>query len=192
MKATGPGQPAQSLLAVTELLDKLLVPWAVVGAFAVAFHGRIRATTDGDVTVWLENTSLGPRDLLEKLTAGGFRAELRLGDLDDPIAAVIVVRDDFGNIADLLIGVRGMAPSALARRVRSNLLGLPVHIIGAEDLIAMKIAAGSPKDLDDARGIIEVSGEKLDLALLKTLARDYGAAEARKLASMLKEGNAPG
>lgn len=187
MKATGPGQPAQLLLAVIEFLDTLSIPSAVVGAFAVSFHGVVRATRDGDVSVWLENSTLSPHGLQERLKASGFLAELRLGDFDDPIAAVIVIRDDFGNIAVLLIGMRGMSPSAVSRRVQSNLLGLPVQIIGAEDLIAMKIAAGAPKDLDDVRGILDVSGENLDLELLKHLVRNYGVPEARKRAVILKE-----
>jgi hypothetical protein len=192
MKATGPGQPAQALLAVIELLDRLSVPSAIVGAFAVSFHGVIRATKDGDLSVWLENTALRPRDLLERLTVEGFRADLRLGDGDDPIAAVIVVRDEFGNIADLLFGVRGMSPSALSRSVQANLLGIPVRIIGAEDLIGMKIYAGGPTDLDDVRGIFDVSGDKLDLELLTSLVRNYGAGEASTLASILKERNVSG
>jgi hypothetical protein len=43
---------------------------------------------------------------LEKdLRAGGFNTELRYGDADDPIAAVLALSDPFGNRVDLLVGL---------------------------------------------------------------------------------------
>lgn len=50
----------------------------------------------------------------------------------------------------------------------------------------MKII-GSQKDLGDVRGVLEVSSEKLNLPLLKKLARQYGPEEAKMLESLLKK-----
>jgi hypothetical protein len=47
--------------------------------------------------------------------------------------------------------------------------------------------AGGPQDVIDARGILQVSADRLDMDLLRKLARRYGADAARTLESLLKE-----
>jgi hypothetical protein len=171
MTASGPGQPGHLLIDVLQTLTRLSVPSAVVGGFAVSFHGVVRGTDDADATVWLKGTSLDQAGLLQELKRAGFQAELRAGEADDPIAGVIVVHDKFGNRTDLLLGVRGMDPAASSRAVASTLLGSPVKIIGAEDLMAMKIFAGGSRDLEDARNVLQVQGSRLDRGLLRKLVR---------------------
>ena len=51
MRTTGPGQPAQLLLDALELLTELGVPYAIIGAFAVAFYGVPRYTNDAEAAV---------------------------------------------------------------------------------------------------------------------------------------------
>jgi hypothetical protein len=78
-----------------------------------------------------------------------------------------------------------VAKTNVHHRVQS-LLDSMVRIIGAEDLIAMKIFAGGVQDLIDVRGILKVSQERLDLELLRNLTRRYGSAASRKLDELLK------
>ena len=80
-----------------------------------------------------------------------------------------------------------MSFEAPSRAVSANLLEKDVRIIGAEDLIAMKLFAGGGQDLEDVRNVLDVSGDKLDIPLLKKLTRRYGVEEARALASLLKK-----
>ena len=47
----------------------------------------------------------------------GFETELRSGDEDDPIPALLEVSDIHGNRVDLLGGLRGLDPQAFARAV---------------------------------------------------------------------------
>ena len=60
-------------------------------------------------------------------------------------------------------------------------------MIGPEDFVAMKIFAGSPKDLDDAAGVLKVSGKRINRTLLRELVRNYGRRASRALESLLKE-----
>src|SRR6266852_819068 len=122
MTASGPGQPGHLLIDVLRTLARFSVPSAVVGGFAVSFHGVVRGTDDADAAIWLKGTSLDSGDLVRELTNAGFKAELRGGEPDDPIAAVIVVHDHHGNRTDLLLGVRGMDPAASSRAVPTTLL----------------------------------------------------------------------
>ena len=185
MRATGPGQPAHLLLDVADHLAQRHIPYAVVGAFGVSFHGLPRFTDDADARVWLSRTGLSPADLQHALAASGHRCELRRGDTDDPILGVLVVHDDHGNRLDLLLGVRGMDPAAADRAIATSLLGSPVRILGAEDLVAMKAFAGGVQDLEDARGILDVSKDHLDLDLVRALCRRYGRDVARTCEALL-------
>lgn len=67
-----------------------------------------------------------------------------------------------------------MDPHAVERAVKTTLLGRAVKIASAEDLIAMKVAAGGVQDFEDVRGILAVSHRVLDLDLLRRVARRYG------------------
>ena len=60
-----------------------------------------------------------------------------------------------------------------------------VNFIGLEDFIAMKMFAGSPKDIDDIIGVLEVSANKINLNLLKKLTLNYGKQELKKLEKLL-------
>jgi len=189
--ASGPGQPGHLLIEVLRILDRLSVPSAVVDGFAVSFHGVVRGTDDADAAIWLKGTSLDRSDPVRELTNAGFKAELRSGEADDPITAVIVVHDSYGNRTDLLLGVRGMDPAAPSRAVASTLLGSPIRLIGAEDLIAMKIFAGGSRDLDDAKSVLQVTGSQLDLKLVRKLTRRYGVREAKTIDRLIKETISP-
>ena len=187
MRATGPGQPAHLLLDVVERLTHLGIPYAIVGAFAVSFHGIPRSTNDADAAIWLKGTGTAEEHLKVHFDRTGFRTELRPGDFDDPISGAFIVEDVHGNRVDLVLGVRGMDPEAAGRCVAATLMDASGKIIAAEDLIAMKIFAGGIQDLEDVRGILQVSGKQLDLNLLKNLARRYGVEVVRTLDAILSE-----
>src|SRR5262245_30304105 len=108
MRTTGPDQPEQILLDAAELLVELGIPYAVAGSFAVSFYGVPRATQDADSVAWITDSGKTAIDLLNVLTASGYRAELRQGDIEDPILSSIRADDEYGNRIDLLLGIRGM------------------------------------------------------------------------------------
>jgi hypothetical protein len=189
MRTTGPGQPAQLLLDALELLNQLGVPHAIIGAFAVAFYGVPRFTDDADAAVWLGGTPISGHDLVQRLSDLGYRAELRKGDPDDPISVIILIEDQFENRVDLILGIRGMDSKAVDRCTSGQLLDCSVRILGAEDLIAMKLFAGGVQDLEDVRGILQVSSEILNVDLMRRLALKYDAAAERKLDELLTSRN---
>jgi hypothetical protein len=59
----------------------------------------------------------------------GFEADLRQGDPDDPIPALLAVTDKHGNRVDLLAGLRGLDMEAFARAM-AVLLGSSLRVIG--------------------------------------------------------------
>jgi len=62
-----------------------------------------------------------------------------------------------------------------------------LRVIGLEDFIAMKIFAGGPQDMTDARRAIAVSSHSLDRPLLEQLTARFGKKYLRLLKSLLPE-----
>lgn len=121
----------------------------VVGAYAMAAHGVPRAT--GDIDVWVEAKAENADRV--------FRALVRFGA---PLGALGVGPADFAATdrvvqiglpprrIDILTGVSGLQfEAAWAGRRETALSDLTVPVLGREDLIANKRAAGRPKDLAD-------------------------------------------
>ena len=183
MKARGPGQSALLLLDVVTVLDRAGVDYAVIGAMAAAVHGAIRATTDADALVSLTFAEL--RRVDRAVRKEGLRAELREGDADDPIPALLAVSDRHGNRVDLLGGLRGMDPALFERAIRVPFRGVDLRVIGREDFVAMKCFAGAPQDLADAANALDVPGPPLDVDLLRRVTRRFGRAAADALEELL-------
>ncbi len=152
---------------------------------AASFYGPIRASMDADAVISLKSGELTLEHLAEELKRTGLQAEIRRGASDDPIAAVLAAHDTHGNRVDLLSGIRGMESAAFTRAVESQFMNEPIRLIGIEDFIAMKMFAGGPKDLEDAKNAVAVSGEHLDMTLLRKLTHNYGSQELKTLEQIL-------
>jgi predicted nucleotidyltransferase len=183
VRATAPGQSLLLLLDVVALLEDQGIEYGVVGALAASVYGTVRATTDAEALVSLSPPKLAA---LEKmLRKAGFKAELRRGDTDDPIPALLAIVDPFGNRVDLLGGLRGLDPEAFARTYAVDFSGTMLRIIGREDFIAMKCFAGGPQDIVDAQEAKTSADPPIDLDLLRRITRRFGRDAADVLEQLL-------
>ncbi len=186
MRSGGFGQSALLLLDAIEVLARERIDYAVIGAMAASIHGVVRASTDADVVL-----SLGGRkgsDLEQQFKSAGFQTEYRLGGVDDPIPAVLQLSDAFKNRVDLLVGLRGLEPDAFSRAIEVKFQGISMRVISLEDFIAMKVFAGGPQDMSDARNAIRAGGHALDLVLVRRLAKRYGRDASEGLEALLRDG----
>jgi hypothetical protein len=172
MRAQRSGESALLLLDVIDFLNREKVSYAVIGAMAASVYGIVRASMDADVVLALATHALP--NLERRLRQAGFGSELRIGDADDPIGAVLALSDEFGNRVDLLVGLRGLEPAAFLRVLDVPFQGERLRIIGREDFIAMKLFAHGPQDIVDAELALAGAGGDLDVTLLKRLAAGYG------------------
>ena len=139
---------------LTDLLSEFEnsgVEYLVVGGWAVATHGTPRFTKDIDLLIGSSPTNLervvaalaafgAPPQLLEAARSMGPEEFLFFGT---PPARV-----------DLLRQVPGVDfDEAWTRRLDAMWNGRTVHVLGLDDLIASKKAAGRTKDLVDARAL---------------------------------------
>ena len=184
MKARGAGQSAHLLLDVSAVLAENDVEYAVIGAMAAAVYGAIRATTDADALLSVSVARLGQLEKVFK--KAGFATEVRRGDADDPIPALLSVSDRHDNRVDLLAGLRGLDRLALSRSITVPFLGSSLRVIGREDFIAMKCFAGAPQDIADAVQALKTVDQPLDLELLRRTTRRFGRPAADVLEKLLR------
>jgi hypothetical protein len=119
----------------------------VVGAHALAAHGRPRAT--GDLDLWIRPTEDNAQRVWQALAAFGAPLEnLNVGDLSDP--DVVFQIGVPPNRVDILTAIDGVEfDAAWKRKIQVQLAGLQIPVLGRADLVANKRAASRPKDLAD-------------------------------------------
>jgi len=185
MKARRPGQSALLLLDIADILAAQDVDYIVIGAIAASVHGIVRGTTDADALI--SAAASGLARLENGLRQAGFTTDLRRGDADDPIPALLAVTDEHGNRVDLIAGLRGLDPGAFGRGITVPFLKRRLRVVGREDFIAMKCFAQGPQDLVDAReALLAVTPDQpIDIDLLRFLVRRFGRPAADQLEKLL-------
>jgi hypothetical protein len=78
----------QALRKIISVLEKLGVPYALIGGLALAFYEIIRATEDLDLLVLISPPDMAR--LAQQIEAYGLTARTRKGSPGDPIMGVIV------------------------------------------------------------------------------------------------------
>jgi hypothetical protein len=130
-----------------EEFDRDAVEVVLVGGYAVAFHGRPRATKDIDLVL---------RGSPENL-ARASRALARFGAPSNVVAAVAAMQEEdivfLGQPPlriDLMRSIDGVAAERLFdEAVPAELDGVRLKVIALPHLLANKRAAGRPQDLID-------------------------------------------
>ena len=183
MRTKRAGQSALLLLDAVEILQREKIDYAVVGAFALSAHGVVRASTDVDVLLFTTPQHLAK--LRARFQRAGFGTELRHGEADDPIPAMLILSDSHNNHVDLLGGLRGMDPAIFSRTVDVPFMGMDLRIAGREDFIAMKCLAGGPQDILDAQSAYRSAQSPIDLDLLRAVTRRCGRDAADNLEQVL-------
>ena len=133
-----------------EMLDALSAAGAdflVVGAHALAVHGRPRAT--GDLDLWIRAVPENARRVWNALLAFGAPLdELTVDDL--ATAGVVYQIGRAPNRIDLLTSITGVTfEHAWPSRVEARVEGRTVPVIGRNELIVNKRAVGRLRDLAD-------------------------------------------
>ncbi len=160
------------LAPIDELMKRHRIRYAVIGGYAVAAWGEMRATRDVDLLCSAKDLET----LKFALNQSKLVFEHRVGDADDPISDVIRIQVGTTSApyeVDFLAGIRG-SPVGLLDRIREvQLDDLEVPVASPEDVIILKMLGGSPRDLDDACSIIRTQQGKLDLAFIRQLCPEY-------------------
>jgi hypothetical protein len=127
------------------------VRFLVVGAYALALHGRPRAT--GDLDVWVDATpGNAPRVVQALASFGAPMGDISQDDFSRP-GVVYQLGIAPGRI-DILTALTGITfEEAWRGRVREALGDVEVDFIGRESFLKNKRATGRAKDLGDIEGM---------------------------------------
>jgi hypothetical protein len=124
----------------------------IVGAYALALHGKPRAT--GDLDLWIDATPENASRVMSALQFGAPLSDLIVNDLSQPgITYQIGVPPAR---IDILTELTGLSfEDAWPHRLRRPFGAVDVDFIGRDAFIRNKRATGRTKDLADIEGLEE-------------------------------------
>jgi len=158
---------AELLAELGQVFGDLGLRWYLFGAQAAILYGSARLTADVDVTA-----ELGSRptvELVDALTAAGF--DLRVADAAGFVERTRVlpmVHRATAIPVDVVLAGPGLEELFLSRATERWIGDVRVFLLAAEDLIATKILAGRPKDIEDAASVVRTHSSRLDVELIRT------------------------
>ena len=135
-------------------LDTADIPYALIGAGALAVHGVSRSTLDLDLLT-TDPRVFGP-DFWNDLH--DVTIDIRRGDADDPLAGVVRFSVPGERDVDLIVGRHPWQDTAVRRATRVSAGDLVVPVVGVADLILLKLYAGGAQDLWDIQQLLAVRG----------------------------------
>lgn len=127
------------------------VEFLLVGAYAMAFQGHVRATMDMDL--WVRPSPANAEAVMRALTRFGAPLQgLTTADLlkEDTVFQIGVAPRRI----DLMTGASGLRfEDAFSRSDAAEIEGLAVRVLSVPDLIINKKTTGRMKDLADAEAL---------------------------------------
>jgi len=137
------------------LLNSHGVEYVVVGGHAVAFHGHPRFT--GDIDFLIRATPENVSRVLAVLRAFGF-GNLGIVEQDLLERVRVLQLGHPPNRIDILTSISGVDfESAWQQRIKTLMDDQPVTLIGWDELIRNKRAAGRQKDLADLEKLLAIA-----------------------------------
>jgi hypothetical protein len=136
---------------VADALERAGIPFALIGASALAVHGVSRSTLDQDLLA-TDPRSLDPE--VWRALSGDVGVDVRHGDADDPLAGVVRFALPGERDVDLVVGRGGWQAAVVARAVRIDTGSGTLPVAGAADLVLLKLYAGGAQDLWDIEQLL--------------------------------------
>jgi len=169
----------QLLESIAQGLERLAIPYMLIGGQAVLLYGEPRLTRDIDVTI-----GAGPERLSEVLDWVRGRGWQVLVDVPAEFVArtmVLPCLDPSSGVRiDLIFSFSPYERQALQRARKVAIGSTQVCFASIEDLVIHKVFAGRPRDLEDVRGIL-LKNRGIDLEYVQTWLREFDLSLGEKL-----------
>jgi hypothetical protein len=148
----------QTLALAAYCFRRRHIPYAIIGAWALAVWGRPRSTQDLDFLVMVRD--------FEAISAALIRAGMERDenwDRHNPMLRGQQLRLKMhGVLVDLLRPRDKHDRELFRRRRRKRFANRYFWFVSAEDFIIQKLKTGRPKDFEDALAVLEKCGPVLD------------------------------
>lgn len=137
-------------------LNARSVRYVVIGAAAFPMHGYARTTLDVDLFIDPERANAEST----RAALAEFGYDVTDLTVDDLVSKKVLIRQ-YRLQTDVHPFVKGVTFDEIwANRVTGTIGETPAYLASLDDLIAMKKAAGRPKDLEDLRVLLELKARK--------------------------------
>jgi len=159
------------LIKISQILEKLNIPYLVTGGIAVAAWGRVRATFDIDIVIEIEKTKIS--SLVQAI-----KTIYKTGYIDKEMAEEAIETEGEFNFIQPETGLKvdfwikkenPFSKNEFARRVPQQIGEYKVYFVSPEDLILQKLQwykmSEVSKHLEDIESILKIS--KIDLKYIK-------------------------
>jgi hypothetical protein len=161
----------QLLEAIALGLERLGIPYMLIGGQAVLLYGEPRLTRDIDVTL-----GVGPERLSELLgwvRASGWQVLVETpAEFVGKTMVLPCLEPTSGIRVDFVFSFSAYEQQALKRVRRVPLGGAQVCFASLEDLIIHKVLAGRPRDFEDVR-IVLLKNRAFDLEYVQRWLREF-------------------
>lgn len=135
-----------------KLLNERRVNYAIIGAYALAEHGFVRATQDIDILVDPDTNNIAL--LRSALESFGYDT---IDATDEDFQTKKILFRQYWLDTDIHPFVTGVrTTSALKNKIAGMCEGVETFFASLDDLIKMKKAAGRPKDIEDLKYLKEI------------------------------------
>jgi predicted nucleotidyltransferase len=170
----------QTLHDFATLFERLRVPYAIMGGWAVRMYGLPRPAYDVDLTIAIERERLPELydtamemgfTVPEQFVAGGVDTVARM-----PLVKFRLYLLDRGIDVDVFLAESDYQQELMRRRQPHDLDGQRIWFVSPEDLILLKVLAARPHDLGDIEDVLLAQGD-LDEAYRRRWAKELGVAE---------------
>lgn len=125
------------------------VRYLIIGAASFPFHGYARATLDIDI--FIEATRVNAERTWNALRSFGF--DLADLSVDELLAKKVLIREYVVEVDCHPFVAGARFEEAWTRRMPGRFGRVDVFYASLDDLIAMKEAAGRPKDIEDLKAL---------------------------------------
>lgn len=154
---------------VQHILVSLGVPYALIGAHAMAARGYPRFTLAVDLLT--TDSRVLDRSIWIELERQGATVDCRRGDEDDPLAGVVhILLADQSDI-DIVVGKWPWETRVVERAETMTVAGVELAVPRTSDLILLKLAAGGYLDRHDAAALLQLGDRE---ALIREVDESIG------------------
>ena len=165
-----------ALLEVTGALDRLRIPYMLIGGLAVSLWGEPRSTLDVDVTTWVES-----KDFEHTISEIGKHLKVLP---KEPISFVQSTRvlpcmSSQQAKIDIIFAALEEERRIIQRARPIQAAGSTIKVASVEDLLFMKLASERPKDMQDSRALLRRFRKTIDRSYLEPRLKELADGLAR-------------
>lgn len=166
---------AEAVKALQQALDELGSPAMMIGGVAVIALGVPRYTADVDATI-LGRTTL-PEQILDAFARHGIRPRIEeVLKLARSRHVVLALHEPSGVSIDATLGWLPFEEQAIQTSQIRDYAGIEIRVPRAEDLVIYKLVASRPQDIEDAKALLALYNDEINLDRVRDLMRQFSEA----------------